>query len=349
MAIRKRGAGHLADFMVKGVRYRATFLQRDDAEQWETEVRHELRLGRPAPTPMTGKGNGHELGTLEKLLSHVRAHRWDKKRGSEGTALNARQVVRILGPQVHPRDVTKMSIELLVSELYDNGNALSTVNRKMSALRTLLTEAREHGVIESVPKIPHGKELCQEIRFLTHAEEARLIDALTWVGRKDWVCFVRMAVDTGMRVGELMSLRWEHLSPSGDIAHVWKTKSNKPRSIPLTKRAIAALNEMQLVRPDCSGPFFHLKTGNVMRRKERNIWNHATTAAKIDKRIHDLRHTCASRLVQKGVDLLRVKDWMGHSEIATTLRYAHLAPNDLQVCRRALEGETIAETMGTPE
>jgi integrase len=336
MTVRKRGSAYLADFMVKGKRYRETFDTYKEAEDFEADVRHAIKLGRPLPQVKNKRTEtGGKLATLGKLYDHVCVTHWERMKGSSAAMIYARQVMDILGRDKPVIEITKLDLQDCCTRFFDDGNTVATVNRKMAAVSKMLTEAVEHGVIPKKPGIPKGKELTQEIRFLTVEEERRLLASAEHLGMADWCAFIPLATDTGMRLGELLRVSWDHLSPDWQSVHIWQAKSNKPRTVPLTTRARGALKFMH--REGTGGPFFHWRHDGILRRSYRDQWETICHHAQVEKRIHDLRHTCASRLVQRGVDLLRVKDWLGHSEISTTLRYAHLAPNDLDVCRKALE------------
>jgi integrase len=100
-----------------------------------------------------------------------------------------------------------------------------------------------------------------------------------------------------------------------------------------TRRAIDALDRQRRYR---AGPFRH-----IQQHKFRAIWNDAKQdmgfADDKDLVPHTLRHTCASRLVQGGIDIRRVQMWLGHQTLQMTMRYAHLATHDLDKCVAVLE------------
>ena len=338
MTIRHRGNAWLADFMVSRKRVRETFGTYAEASTFEADYRHAIKTGRPVPQRKNGRTEtGGKLETLGKLYDHVCITHWQRMKGSSAAVIYSSQIVQIMGRDKPVIEITKLDLQECCTHFFDQGNSVATVNRKMAAISKMLTEAVEHGVIPKKPGIPKGKELAQEIRFLTVEEERRLISTARHLGLAEWEPFIVLAIDTGMRLGELLRVSWGHLSPEWKSVHIWQAKSNKPRTVLLTQRARDALKAMQDAYPDSLGPFYHWRHDGTLRRSYRDQWDLLCRQAGIEKRIHDLRHTCASRLVQRGVDLLRVKDWLGHSEISTTLRYAHLAPNDLDVCRKALE------------
>ncbi len=151
-------------------------------------------------------------------------------------------------------------------------------------------------------------------------------------------------VDTGARIGEALALKWNDIQ--GNVATFWITKSGKSRSVPLTIRAAQALVSAR--KFGRSGPFSNITYPNF-----KYNWNRARKLNHFDTDPHMvphiLRHTCASRLVQAGIDLRRVQSFLGHQTIQMTLRYAHLATNDLDQCAVALDAiNCAAETKPTP-
>lgn len=341
MSIRTRGHSYMADFMVSGVRYRETFDTRREAEGWEVDVRHALKTGREVPSAKNGKSEtGSDLRFLDALVTAVSRACWAGTRGGHVQITVAKQMVKFLGPKKLVSEITKADLEDLYLHFIDSGNQPTTANRKMASVTKLLNEAIEYGVIDRAPKAVKRKVGDYEIRFLTEEEEDRLLGSTLKMGLDDWHGFIAFAIDTGCRLSEMLKLKWHHFGPELEKVHIWDTKSGKARTIPLTSRAKAVIAELQETLGDrYSGPWssWTAQDGKNLQHPRRRHWAILTSATNIHKRIHDLRHTCASRLVQRGVDLLRVKQWMGHSKIETTLIYAHLAPNDLDVCREALE------------
>lgn len=147
--------------------------------------------------------------------------------------------------------------------------------------------------------------------------------------RPDLAAFIRLALNTGCRKTELLLLRWSDV----DIERRYillrpeNTKGNKRRILPLNTGAIQALKQ-QKQQSKTEWVFARqngdrVKTFNWLFRKA------AQQAGIEDFRIHDLRHTFASWLVSEGVELVKVRDLLGHSSIKMTERYAHLMPDRL--------------------
>lgn len=227
------------------------------------------------------------------------------------------------------------TVDLLVGKLRERGNSNATINRKMAALSKLLRKAHKMGNIHSLPEFRRQKERAGRIRFLEAEEEARLFAA---VRRRD-EDFYRLSVflvDTGCRLGEALGLIWNDIN--AHRVSFWITKSGRSRTVPLTVRAMEALKSDG---PRRKGPFSHLTQAQY-----RAVWNEAKMEVGLgtDDQVvpHILRHTCASRLVQGGIDIRRVQMWLGHQTLTMTMRYAHLATNDLDSCVVVLEQRPCA-------
>lgn len=134
---------------------------------------------------------------------------------------------------------------------------------------------------------------------------------------------VLVSINTGMRRGELLQLRWSAIDRKGNQVTIEGStaKSQQTRHIPLNAEALEVLKHWKEQAPD-SERVFPINTGF------KTAWSALLERAKITKfRWHDIRHHFASRLVQAGVPLNTVRELLGHSSMAMTLRYAHLAPD----------------------
>lgn len=225
-------------------------------------------------------------------------------------------------------------LDTLIVTLRQRGNSNATINRKMAALSKLLRKATKMGNIHSLPEFRRQKEGAGRIRFLEPDEEDRLFAAVRKRSEDAWRLSVFL-VDTGCRLGEALRLIWNDVQDSR--VSFWLTKSGRSRTVPLTQRAAAACRYQP--KPDerrPKGPFCSLTQPQY-----RAIWNDAKLEVGLgsDDQVvpHVLRHTCASRLVQGGIDLRRVQMWLGHQTLQMTMRYSHLATNDLDRCVVVLE------------
>lgn len=221
-------------------------------------------------------------------------------------------------------------LDHVMGVLRSRGNSNATINRKMAALGKLLRKAHKMGDIQSLPEFRRQKERSGRIRFLEEDEEDRLFAEIRARNEDAWRLSVFL-VDTGARLGEALGLTWNDIQEQR--VTFWVTKSGRSRTVPLTPRAHDCV--MAVRQSGLKGPFAKLN-----QQKYRAIWHEAKDAVGLgrDKDVvpHILRHTCASRLVQGGIDIRRVQMWLGHQTLQMTMRYAHLATHDLDACVKVL-------------
>jgi integrase len=211
--------------------------------------------------------------------------------------------------------------------------APATLNRELAALRCLLRMAcNEWEVIPKVPHIRLEREAQGRLRYLTNEEEVRLLAACEKSRNKDLHSVVTIALETGMRRGEILGLTWDRVDLSRGMLRLEITKSGRRREVAMRQ----AVYNMLAARP---GP----RVGRVWPdRQIRKAFETAVAVAQLDDfRFHDLRHTFASNFVMRGGSLQSLKEILGHGSMAMTLRYAHLAPEHVR-------GEMERTAKGTP-
>ncbi len=144
-------------------------------------------------------------------------------------------------------------------------------------------------------------------------------------------------IDTGMRPSEVYSLTSRDVDLKAKTLTTWENKTDHPRTVFMTKR-VADIVQKRVGEVTAPGDKLFPYDNHWMRY----VWDRArghlgfTNDPNFVPYIY--RHTCASRLVQKGVAINVVKEWLGHKSVQMTMRYAHLAPNNLKAAADALEG-----------
>lgn len=178
-----------------------------------------------------------------------------------------------------------------------------------------------------------GLGLDGRVRWITRQEAARLIaEVEAHASRPHLACFIRLALNTGCRRGELLNLEWNRvdLERKQLLFEARHNKSRRRQTVPLNLDAVAALMKLrkwQVINAPETPWVFGSESGKPI-TTFKTAWTSALKRAGIDDfRIHDLRHTFASWLVMQGVDLYVVKELLRHSSITVTERYAHLAPS----------------------
>ncbi len=219
------------------------------------------------------------------------------------------------------RDIDLMAIEEYIDIRLENVSE-GTINKEVSTLRAILNRAYKEKRLRDRPEFPKLRKVPGRTRWLTPEEENRLCEAASGRARH-LVPIIRIACDTGGRLGELLGLDWRDVDLSSGRITFKSTKNGEDRSIRLCQRATRVLLDLD---PKESGPVFTY--GGKQIKQLRNSFKTARETANLDDlHFHDLRHTFASRLVQAGVPLFHVMNALGHKSIEMVNRYAHLAPD----------------------
>jgi integrase len=212
----------------------------------------------------------------------------------------------------------------------------STVNRELALLKRMFNLAITwdlYSGLNPVRKVKFFREFNNKLRILSPEEEIKLLqNAIPYL--QD---LIRFALNTGLRVGEIFSLRWSHVDLPRGILSVFASKTQTIREIPINSDARGVLeawklnkkNESVFYNPQTGKPFVDLKTGFALACEKAGI---------ADVTWHTLRHTFASRLVNSGVDIVTVKELLGHSSISVTMRYAHTNIESKRAAVEKLDG-----------
>lgn len=203
----------------------------------------------------------------------------------------------------------------------------ATVNRELTVLRHMMSTAVEWGDITHSPfkgikmlEVPTKLE-----RILGHDEESKLLRACDQIRSRFLRSTIILALNTGLRRGELLSLTWDQIDLTHSTVRIVNAKSKAGnRSIPLNKMAYSVLVELSMNRTsNYIFPSNRKKDSRLHDLKKGFRRAVAFADLRENLRFHDLRHTFATRLVQAGVDIITVQHLLGHAKITMTARYAH--------------------------
>lgn len=242
-------------------------------------------------------------------------------------------LIEIFGQTQLRRFDTRL-LEQFQTEKLAKGKKAATVNRHLATLKHMFTKACEWDMVEEdVLKRVRRTKLLEEnnrrLRFLSREDCAKLIAACDPHLRP----IVITALNTGMRKGEILSLKWEHVDLVHGFILLDITKNGERREVPINetlRETLTVLFKGTKERPrrlDVPHVFYDAKTVKAYGDVKKSFASACKRAGVKDFKFHDLRHTFASHLVMQGVDLTTVKELLGHKTITMTLRYAHLAPS----------------------
>ena len=249
---------------------------------------------------------------------------WAKQqRGYRTKKFIMRQLVEEFG------NLNVMDLNTMIVERYQTKHLSTrkpaTTNRMMACLKHMLTKAVDWNManeetLKQVRKVKFLKENNKRLRFLDVDECKRLISCCP----KHLKPIVITALNTGMRRGEILSLKWEQVDLRHGYISLRDTKSGEGREIPINKTLDGLFNEMP--HSIESIYIFTDKDGNPYKGVKRSFNTALRNAEIYGATFHTLRHTFASQLVMASVDLASVQELLGHKSLNMTLRYAHLAP-----------------------
>lgn len=297
-----------------------SFGTRQDAERWARGL--EADMDRGAYVPL-GEAQRITLGDLiERYLVEVTP----TLKGAKEDTIRLRAVMRhpickLILTAVTPTCIAKFRDERLQQV------SSSTVIRDLACLSAIIGHARREWSINienpvsrvRKPSAPAGRD-----RVLTSAEEARLLDALRPTGRRSpWLYpLVVLALETAMRRGELLGLRWQDVNLVKRIATLHDTKNGEGRVVPLSSRAVEILKALPR---SISGHVIPMTPFAACAAFDR-----ATDRANIDGlRFHDLRHTAITRMAEKLPNVIELAAVSGHKSLRMLQRYYHPRAEDL--------------------
>jgi integrase len=208
--------------------------------------------------------------------------------------------------------------------------SMARVNREMAVLRHMLNKAVSWGWLEVNPfskgESLFARERNARGRFLSQEDASRLLAACADHLRP----IVETALNTGMRKGEILALRWEWIRGAWVYLPGGMVKSGEGRPVPLNQAQVEVFKEVR-AKVELKSPYVFPGVKGLPLVTIRKGFEAACRRAGIeDFHFHDLRHTCASWLVMAGASLKAVQQQLGHATLTMTMRYAHLAPGHQQ-------------------
>jgi len=296
-----------------------TFETRAEAEQWARAIEVEMDRG-----AFVSRAEA-ESTTLKELLERYLAEVTPLKKGAEPETNRLRLMMRHPLARRFVASIRGVDIARWRDERLRKVTP-ATVKRDLVLLGHVFEVARkEWGIYAHNPvrdiKLPAAGR--PRDRRLQPGEEIRLFKACR-AARNRWLLpLVQLAIETAMRQGELLRLRWEHIDLHRRTAHLPDTKNGEARTVPLSTTAVAVLRDLPR---SLHGDVFPGVTTEAVKRS----YMRAIRRAGIEGlRFHDLRHEATTRLFEKGLNIMEVASITGHKDLRMLRRYTHLKAEDL--------------------
>ena len=187
----------------------------------------------------------------------------------------------------------------------------------------------KNGKVRPPDRMPNRHRRSRE--YLTADEVRQLITAASKLGRHGQrdAALILLAYRHGLRVSELVALRWDQVDLKGGLLHVHRQKNGVPSTHPLRGPEIRALRQLQRDYPDTPYIFVTERKGPLTTATVRKLVARAGEAADLGFPVHPhmLRHACGYKLANAGHDTRAIQHYMGHKNIQHTVRYTELAPD----------------------
>lgn len=325
MAVRKIGSRWYYDFRIRRSRYRGVIPEartKAQAETAEVRIRNKI-FDRKYNTQA-------DTLTLTEFIDEVYLpYAKLNKRHPKNDELHCKAIVEFFGKktfaQISPFLIEKFKKERSESiTRYKRQRSPASVNRELEVLSKILSLAMDNAIIDSNParKVRKLRQDNIRKRYLTVDEEHRLMDTLSGK-RAHLKPIVILAIHTGMRRGELLSLRWQNIDFARSLIYVTNTKTAHDREIPMNAKVRETLLELQQANGDYEFVFTNPKTGVNLVELKRGFKTACRETGIVDFRFHDLRHTTGTRLADAGTDAFAIAEVLGHRNLQTTKRYTH--------------------------
>lgn len=235
-------------------------------------------------------------------------------------------------------EITQQGVAKWLAELHESGLAPSTVEKIRVMLNRSFELAAKWGTPGAIPNpvkhIPRRKFNNARDRYLTTEQAKKLQQAVAASPNTQLKFIVGLLLLTGARKGELLQAKWEHIHLDRKAWHIPDSKTGKPRFVPLAQPAIDLIEKLPrfakcpwlIPNPKTLKPYDCIK----------RAWDTARDEADLPGlRLHDLRHSAASFMINAGIDLFAVGKILGHADHQSTMRYSHLANDTLMAAVEA--------------
>lgn len=300
------------------------------ARQLAQQLKGQVLLGEdPKETRKTERQTPTFAEFIERqYMPHIRSY---KKSWETDVSLLKNHLLPRFGKR-YIDQITRQDITQMHSERKASGAAAGSANRLLIMMRYIFNLALRWELpgIKSNPtkNVPLMLENNRRERYLTGDETRRLYESVCKSDNHMLQLIVPMLILTGARKREVLDAKWEDFDFERRLWRIPTTKLGKPRHLPLSDGVMSLLSTMPrnlksdyvFANPKTNKPFVSIFCA----------WNTARKKADLsDVRIHDLRHSFASLLINSGRSLYEVQKLLGHTQIKTTQRYAHLSPETL--------------------
>jgi integrase len=324
-SIRKRNGKFQARIHRRGYGYRSkSFLTRADALRWARQGEMDLER----------RGLGEQTPPLSLLVSRYKGEVTPRKKSArseayilaawERSSISKQQADFVTAAELAKWRDERASVGILGSTIRNHLNTLSAVYRHAAS------EWGYQHLENPVARLKRPSPGKARTRRVSDEEIGRVRAATASVYL---AALIDLAVETGMRLSEIVSLRWNNLDLEARTAFLPDTKNGHPRTVPLSTTAVLTLRNLrQGVVQRLDGALFPVTPHAVtvaFRRACKRVQKASDGSLAVNLRFHDLRHEAVSRLFERGLNPMEVAAISGHRSMQMLARYTHISPTTL--------------------
>ena len=314
MGVYQRGKNWYADYYYEGKRIRKTVGSRKDAENALAAIKADILRGEY-------KFKRERSIRFEDFAREYLEYSKVNKKSWKSDQVSLNRLVPFFG-HLRLSKITPRFIEEYKQKRINEVKSAS-VNRELACLKFMFTLAKKWKLVDENPvkEVKLFREQKIVMQILNKEEIDRLIECSADHLKK----IIILALNTGMRRGEIFKLQWKEIDFIDNFIFIYMTKSGITRKIPMNNVVRETLKN---IKRESEFVFYNPKTKDHI-KDVKTAFKAACRRAKInDLRFHDLRHTAATYMVTGGVDLVTVAEILGHADIKMTMRYAHPTPEN---------------------
>ena len=324
MGLYKQGKIFWASKCINGIQYRVSTQTKSKMEavafyeRWVPDLKERISTGKPL------KREPQEQITFDELSRKYLEYTDGRLRSHQNAVTFIRKLSGYFGKK-YLTDFTVLDVEQMQSDIIRQGLSVAYANRLTATVKRMFTKASDwelidESVLKRIRKIKLLRGEIKRLRYLSDEEAERLVNNCD----KSIKNIVITALNTGMRKSEILRLTWDRVDLKNSVILLDKTKNGERREVPINDTLHQTLScivrnikiDYVFYNPETLKPYCDIKRSFGVALKKSHI---------LDFHFHDLRHTFASSLIMKGVDLATIQKLLGHKTINMTLRYAHLS------------------------
>ncbi len=316
--------------------------------KWELEAHKERKQNRPR--------NETQAYTFHGLMMAYMQSIGLEKRSVDRDRYSLKRLYPFFAGK-HLSSLSAADIRSYVDRRRQQGVQPATINRELGLLSAALNWARDelewdvpNPVRGRKPKSPAGR-----VRWITRSEAEALIRAAKAEPKCEHVAdFIRLGLHTGMRKGEMLGPEWRRVDLREGLVYLeaHHQKNGQISGVPLNRDAREAILSRASFRaehcPRSPWVFAHANGERIVNIKK-GFAGACRRMGLEDFHPHDLRHTSAAWMVQDGVPIRTVAEYLRHADIRMTMRYAHLSPANVRAAAKVLEGDVSRSSFTLPE